>query len=301
MINLLQDINKKKIILRHHRQAGDILVMSTLIRQFKKQYGDKILLLCDTPVCQGIWWNNNYLTSFENKEADLILDIDYKYVIDNPQWMLHHSYGFKLDFENKTNIVLNDWDCRPYIKLTEYEKELVEQYKQKYGNFWIISSNINKKCTVKSWPNEYWIEFISNNPDSFFIQVGTENQDFGLLTNLVDLTRKTGVRDLFVLICASKGVISYNSFCMHIAAAFNKKAIILAGGREPIWYQQYPNQYVFNLASSIHCGNNGEGCLKKNIEDCKSKISFDNNVTEYPMCYSLIKPDLVNIIFHEMR
>jgi ADP-heptose:LPS heptosyltransferase len=300
----LKEKKQKKWILYHHRQAGDILVMTTLVRQIKNLLNNDVLINCNTPVCQEIWNNNPHIdTSILQQEADRFIKIDYKSVIDNPQWQLHHSYGFKIDFERQTGIILPEWDCRPVIELSEFELELAKDFKEKFGgNFCIISTDTKKSCKVKTWPGQYWNEVIESKDDILFVQVGEDSNNKAKLKkhkNLIDMTGQTGIRDLFALIYASKGVISYNSFCMHIAAAFNKKAVIIAGGREPIWYQQYSNQHIFNTSSMVECGNSGAGCLKTTEAQCGNNSTHSHQFLPY--CQVIIKPENIIEMLEKMN
>lgn len=299
----LKEKKQEKWMLCHYRQAGDILVMTTLIRQIKNLFKNTVLVSCQTPVCQEIWNNNKHINAFDLKEADRILKIDYKEVLNNPQWQLHHSYGFKIDFERQTGIMLPEWDCRPVIELSGFELELAKDFKEKIDDgFWVISANTKKSCEVKTWPKQYWDELIESQKNITFVQVGENLEDKVQLEkhkNLIDLTGQTGIRDLFALIYASKGVISYNSLCMHIAAAFNKKTIIIAGGREPVWYQQYPGQYVFNTSNIVECGNNGAGCLKTTEVQCGDNATHSRPFLPY--CQGITKPDNVINVLEKMN
>ena len=64
------------------------------------------------------------------------------------------------------------------------------------------------------------------------------------LTNVIDFRGKTDLRGFLRLIYQADGVLCASSFPMHVAAAFEKPCVVLAGGREPWWWAAYTNTAV---------------------------------------------------------
>ena len=139
------------------------------------------------------------------------------------------------------------------------------------------------------------------------------------MKNVVDLYNKTSFRELMRLIYHSDGVMCIVTCLMHLAAAFNKPCVVVAGGREANWWEEYtvanrltnmrkgqpqwtppnpdnfiPHRYLHTM-SLLDCCKTG-GCWKSRIEPggpsvCSKPVKH-GNVT-IPQCMQMIAPELV--------
>lgn len=285
-----------KYILRHHRMPGDILAMTPLVRAIDKQYPGSIIS-CITLQGEDIWINNPHI--YNNKYVDLseakMVDLDYNHVLDYPESQLHHSYGFKIDWEQKTGQKLDIWDCKPEIFLNNSEIEKSREYINKFGRYIVLSAGVKPHCKVKLWPDKYWEELIQKNMEYKFVMVGLAKYYHLLLLNkyyhVIDYIEQTDLRELFSLVYGSVGVLSYNSLLMHIAAAFDKSAIILSGGREPLTYSYYPNQKQFHTRCKFVTD---YGCLKSNLRGTEKVCYSVDTILDCPECMAKITPSMVS-------
>ena len=92
---------------------------------------------------------------------------------------------------------------------------------------------------------------------------------------------KTTTRVLIRLVYQSTGTLSVVTAVMHMAAAFDKHAAVIAGGHEPWWWERYPGHDYFHTIGQFPCCRYG-GCWKK---DCENK-----NDAGRQRCLELIKP-----------
>lgn len=286
-----------RIVLRHGRCPGDILPLTCLVRDIKKQYKDKILLTVHTPSCPQIWDNNPYLTTFDWDKADYNLGMDYgKYGTQKSNsWQNHFAHAFRMYFEQETKIQVTPGSCYPEIYLSQEEKNRSRDIKEEY---WLIWPGNKEDCQIKSWPDTYWQDVIDHYQDKTFVQVGQSKHGHKPLKGVIDYIDKTeNVRDLFRLMYHARGSIGYISFHLHLAAAFKKPAIVLAGAREPASFIKYNNQFVISTMGAVPCGNY-KGCWGGQITGKNKKYTkvidiCPNSLCNYPLCMMLIKPRMV--------
>jgi ADP-heptose:LPS heptosyltransferase len=73
------------------------------------------------------------------------------------------------------------------------------------------------------------------------------------LKGVVNFLGRTDLRQLIRLTYHAQGVLCGLTMLMHLAAAFEKPAVILAGGREPKPWNQYPLQVQLNSVGQLPC------------------------------------------------
>jgi ADP-heptose:LPS heptosyltransferase len=101
---------------------------------------------------------------------------------------------------------------------------------------------------------------------------------------------KTNLRKLFKIIKESEGVITCVSLPMHIAAAFNKPCVVVAGAREGTRWELYPNHQFLYVNGCLPCATY-DGCWRSKLEDCNNKVEGT------PKCMMLITPqDIYNAV-----
>jgi len=89
---------------------------------------------------------------------------------------------------------------------------------------------------------------------------------------------------------------------MHLAAAFNKPAVVISGAREPVWFTRYPGQQYLATDGCLPCTikDNGEptACWFCDVNRCPHTESIPSSKKEeapqkVPKCASLIRPQEV--------
>jgi len=135
------------------------------------------------------------------------------------------------------------------------------------------------------------------------------------LKRVLSFVGPTGLHDVLWLIYHAEGVISPVSFPMHVAAAFDKPCVVIAGGREPYWWEAYvnsrestfgtqcervrvPHQFLHTIGQ-LHCCENG-GCWKAKVNSsegppesvCLEPVD-DGHGQIIPACLGTIKPGMV--------
>lgn len=97
-----------------------------------------------------------------------------------------------------------------------------------------------------------------------FVQVGGSGDYHPPLRGVVNLVGKTTIRELIRLVYHAAGVVSPVTCAMHIAAAFDKPCVVVAGGREPPHWEMYPMHQFLHTVGQLPCCARG-GCWKARV------------------------------------
>jgi ADP-heptose:LPS heptosyltransferase len=249
---------------------GDILMMTSAIRDFKTAYPDRYLIRVVT-TAQHLWDYNPYLTEFD--EPDMVVKIGPRKFVNGSQTRgLHYVNAFRESMETNLNIPIPQGHIKPDLHLSAAEKDdrIIE------GKYWIIIAGGKADFTTKIWPIECWQEVVSAFPDITFVQLGEEKHNHPALEgdNVINMIGETedpdtGIRDLIKLFYHCEGSLGLVSMQMHMAAAFNKACVVVAGAREPTSFERYNiHQYITNQGA-LRCKNDCENCKSYSKEGKK--------------------------------
>ena len=154
---------------------GDILMMTSAIRDFKTAYPDRYLIRVVT-TAQHLWDYNPYLTDFD--EPDMVVKIGPRKFVNGSQTRgLHYVNAFRESMETNLNLPIPQGHIKPDLHLSSEEKDdrLIE------GKYWIIIAGGKADFTTKIWPIECWQEVIASFPDITFVQVGEAKHNHPVL------------------------------------------------------------------------------------------------------------------------
>jgi hypothetical protein len=136
------------------------------------------------------------------------------------------------------------------------------------------------------------------------------------LGGVVSFVGKTTLRDVLWLIYHADGVICPVTFMMHVAAALDRPCVVIAGGREPWWWEAYtdaPDRHFGDECAPVavphrylqHRGDPGcwrpAGCWKAQVRAsgdgngttcCDAPIG-DGHGPLVPACLMAITPEIV--------
>ena len=151
--------------------------------------------------------------------------------------------------------------------------------------YWIINAGSKNDYSLKQYP--YYQEVVDILKEKIIlIQIGARGHNHIPLNGVIDLVGKTSIRELIRIISKAEGVITCVSLPMHIAAAFSKPCVVVAGAREGTRWELYPNHQFMYVNGCLPCASY-DGCWKSKPNDCKNIV---NNVSR---CMTLISPQEV--------
>lgn len=172
------------------------------------------------------------------------------------------------------------------------------------GDYWLICSGGKRDFTNKLWGHNNYQEVVNRLTGKVrFVQVGDSECNHpaleGVLHNIVGMTT---LRDLFNVARRARGVLCGVSLLMHVAAALEKPAIVIAGGREPVQWNAYPKQHYLHTVGALPCydrqGELGGACWRSRTVPLGDNEELDKDTCLYPVagtpkCMRMISPESV--------
>lgn len=320
--------SKYRFILRHRWALGDTVLLTALVRDIHRAHPDEYEIKVETN-WSPVWTNNPYVTTFEEKGSPRAQRIEIGWS-DAIKWnayarpngkkaMRHILAWYHYDFTRKTGIEVPVTDPRPDLHLSPAERKPRIQ-----GRYWIILSGGKLDITNKHW-HAHRVQETVDRLKSYglqFVQCGATHNSHvhPPLDGVLNLVGKTdNVRDFWNVVLHSEGVICPVTGAMHIAAAFNKPCIVVAGGREEPWFEAYcdgfqafgpnakpvevPHKFLHTIGLLSCC--EAKGCWKRRVvpidqNDLSRKahtLCLDPVRSEHthavPKCLDLIQVDHV--------
>jgi ADP-heptose:LPS heptosyltransferase len=232
---------------------GDSLMLTCAVRDLKAAYPDRYLINVQSTAMR-IWDYNPNISHFD--DPDMVIALGPKKFINGSQTRgLHFANAFRESMENNLNISIPQGKIKPDIYLSDDEKKdkIID------GRYWLLVAGWKNDFTAKAWPPEWWVEVIKGLPEITFVQLGEAKHNHPIfkgpnVINMIGETEDplTGIRDLFKLYYHCDGSLGLVSMQMHMAAAFDKACVTVAGAREPVSFERYNHhQYLCNQNVAI--------------------------------------------------
>jgi ADP-heptose:LPS heptosyltransferase len=177
-------------------------------------------------------------------------------------------------------------------------------------DFWLVCSGGKSDFTNKLWGHYNYQEVVDRLSGIRFVQVGRIEDNHPLLDR-VDCARGATLRGLFDLTRRARGVLCGVSLLMHVAAALEKPAVVIAGGREPVTWNSYPKQHYLHTVGVLPCSDTqgyvGGGCWRSRTVPLGDGTVLDKDTCERPVgwapeCMTLIHPaEVVELVLRYDR
>ena len=289
IVNHNQKLDRKELVFHNRQRIGDVLMFTAGIRDFKNAFPNIRVNVIST--ASHIWDNNPYIDCTLTPTAENTIKIGPgKLTNASNRLDWHFSNAYRMSIEDALNIHIPQGESRPDIWLTEEEYNAPRVTKDSY---WLIIISGEKGWGCKMYPFIRWQEFIDQNKDILFYQLGATEDRHPILKgdNVVNYvgntqSRETGIRDLFKLFLNAEGSIGLVSFQMHLSGAFKKPCIVVAGAREPVSFTRYPGQQYLATDGCLPCAITA--CWHCNIDACSDLVV--NNNEKIPKCVDMITP-----------
>ena len=315
----------QKIILKNYQSPGDVMMLTAAVRDLQKAHPGKYTIKLDTS-CGAIWENNPYISDFPNDQADRLIKCDYPLIHQSNESPYHFIHGFRKHLEKELGVDIPAGKFKGDIHISKSEKHWYSQVEELgyKGKFWILMAGGKFDFTAKWWNPDFYQKIVDHFKNRIvFVQCGEKAHFHPPLKGVINLIGKTDMRQYIRLMYHSVGCVSPVTFGMHLAAAtesrhglMNRPAVVIAGGREPAQWEQYPHHRFLSLNGALDCCDNG-GCWKSRctkVGDGDKKDAHDlcvypveTNIkekrgdTEYNVsiakCMDMIKPkDVIRAI-----
>jgi ADP-heptose:LPS heptosyltransferase len=304
----------ERLLLRHQRAPGDIIVMTALVRDLAIAYPNKYHIAVDTSF-KEIWDNNPYIKPMPDKKGAKIVNLTYgEYIRKASSEKIHFLTAFYKNLKTQTGIEVPMLYPHPDLHLSpEEQKPLMD------GRYWVVVAGGKGDFTTKHWVYERYQKVVDILAEIGIpvVQIGGKGQHpthfHPELKNVTSLVGKTDLRQMFRVINNAEGVICTITSAMHIAAALGKPCVVTGGGREEWWWEAYnkdnpgldpvrnllpvSHQYLHTIGKLDCCAT--KGCWKNKVQKMEGDKSFCHYAVPVesgqmvPLCMDMISVERV--------
>jgi ADP-heptose:LPS heptosyltransferase len=293
----------RKIILKHFRSPGDVLMLTAAVRDLVLSHPGRFQVDVRTPY-PALWENNPHLTPLNEGDPEVeVLDCDYcdhPLITESNHRPYHFIHAFRLLLEERLGVPIRPQAFKGDIHLTEQEKDWWSQVdeitEQPGARFWIIASGGKTDFTAKWWDPARSQTVVDHFRDRIqFVQVGAAYDDHvhPLLEGVINLVGRTDLRQMVRLMYHADGVVCPVTMLMHLAAAVetkpgrpcNRPCVVVAGGREPSQWEAYPHHQYLHTNGCLPCCDDG-GCWKSRVVARGDGTKHDESLCEFPVAVS---------------
>jgi ADP-heptose:LPS heptosyltransferase len=263
----------RKIVLKCDFSLGDIVMMTSALRDLHIGHPGQFVTDVRTS-CPELWQNNPYITRLSEKDPDVEkINCSYPLINRCNTTPYHCLHGFIEFFNERFQLSIKPTAFKGDIHISVQEKAWHSQIRELIQEdipFWIVAAGGKYDITIKWWDSKRYQEVINYFRGKIqFVQVGDHGHHHPKLEGVIDLRGKTDLRQLIRLVYHSQGVLCPVTGLMHLAAAVetknrqppNRPCIVIAGGREPVHWEAYPDHQFIHTNGALPCCTDG-GCWK---------------------------------------
>ncbi len=276
-----------KLLLFQGLAPGDAVMLSAAVRDLKLAWGSRFLVDVRTPYPE-IFANNPHLSPLHLLDPEVVkVRTHYTYWIRRINELpVHFVSAIRMDLEQRLGLVINQGPFRGDLHFTDEELRPPNLAEKALGDrrYWVIDAGGKWDFTVKWWETARYQSVVERLRDICFVQIGRNDHPHPRLKgdNVLNLIGQTNLRELMRVIYGAEGVITPISLPMHVAAAVpvhprtgrRPHCVVLAGGREPPNWEQYPAHAYLNFCGRLKCCPEG-GCTKSRVEALQDGRAFD--------------------------
>lgn len=298
----------RKLILKNHLSPGDIVMLTAAVRDLHGCYPGRFLTDVRTSGAD-LWENNPHITPLSEQDPEVeVVECAYPLIDRANDAPYHCLHGF-VDFLNaRLGLAIRPSLFKGDIHLSEQERLWYSQVHELTGEdtpFWIVAAGGKYDVTIKWWSTERYQKVIDHfRGRILFVQVGDFGHHHPPLKGVIDLRGQTTLRQLVRLVYHADGVLCPITAVMHLAAAVERKrglpgnrpCVVVAGGREPVHWEAYPEHQFIHTTGALPCCVGG-GCWRARTvplgdgdERDQADSLCEKVVKGLPACMDMITP-----------
>lgn len=208
----------ERIIINNNLALGDNVAMTGAIRDLCRTYPGRYDIGIKTHFPE-VYKSNPYIT---NPTTGKLINTSYSGDIKSSNnKSIHMVEAYRRSIEGYLGITMERGEDKGELYFSEKEKGFPSIINNRY---WIIDCGGKTDATTKWWSQEKAQEVVDyfSDKEITFVQVGDKSHYHPKLDRVIDMVGKTTIRDLFLLINYSSGVVCPLTSHMHIAAALPK-------------------------------------------------------------------------------
>jgi hypothetical protein len=246
-------------VLRNQWALGDTVCLSALVRDVHRAHPGRYVLdmLGHYP---SFWRNNPNVRRASDEAVGQLVTLEYVEGIKAAGRGVRHHFlrYFHEEFHRRTGVRVPVTEPKGDVHLAADEK--VPMFP---GRYWVVVAGGKKDMTAKVWHAARWQRVVDTLAAHGVrcVQAGARfrNDYHPVLQNCESAVGKTDdIRALMGLVHNAEGVLCGVTAAMHLAAAFDKPCVVVAGGREEPWWEAYTNAFAPDAF--------GPGCAPVKVE-----------------------------------
>lgn len=279
-----------RIKIKFHFSPGDTLVMTAAIRSLKKHHGDKYRVAVDMTAHQEIFANNPDLETFTDDEVPYVVRLKLPFCNTPDDGPTHFITSCCENLGASIQDPFPDSVRKPILHLSEQEAGAVVPW----SKYVVLVAGYKADTPIK-YAGRFIFQQVAdflNDQGLTVVQVGSADDVHERLDGVVDMIGKTTIRGLAAIINKCEFTISGITLAQHLAAALDKPAIVMGGGRESVWLTAYARQhYLHTLGLLPCCSGGGHGCWKWNFEKSEKGCSLpviQPDGQTVPRCHQMV-------------
>ena len=190
----------RKLILTSFQSPGDIVMLTSAVRDLHLNYPGKFVTDVRTP-CPQLWENNPYLTPLNEGDNNVeVIPCQYPLIHQSNQGPYHFIFGYMEFLSEILALKIKPTRFKGDVHLTEEEKSWVSQVHEIVGNdipFWIVNAGGKYDFTAKWWATDRFQQIIDHfHGKILFVQIGEDGHHHPELKDVINLRGKTDLRQL---------------------------------------------------------------------------------------------------------
>jgi hypothetical protein len=223
---------------------GDVVVASALLRDLSEIHRGEAVFRLHAP-CSALIRGNPNQAVFSNEEGEHV-ELCYAKELQrsNKGIKQHFLTAYFTDFHEKTGLESHVLQPKPDMHLLPHEQKSAPVS----GKYWLVLAGGKMDFTVKHWDFGRYQEVITQLSSLGYNMIPTGavhpgHKHVPMKDTAMDLVGWGGLREFIWQVAYCEGVISPITCGMHLAAAFDKPCVVIAGGREEPWWEQYSDSW----------------------------------------------------------
>ena len=280
------------ILLQTDQAPGDAVVMTAAIYSLHRAHPGRYLTAVDSKWPDVFAHNPDVVPAVAGMSE---LRMHYPAIHQSNERGIHFMQGWTEHLERALGIRIPLATNRPRLYFDNAPPPVED--------FWLVCSGGKSDFTNKLWGRDRYQEVVDLLSGKVrFVQVGDNLNDHPLLFGTENMVGRTTLRQLFDLTRQARGVLCGVSLLMHVAAALEKPAVVVAGGREPVSWNSYPRQQYVHTVGALPCRDVqkhvGQACWRSRVVPLGDSAVLDKDACERPVdgvpeCMRMITPGSV--------
>jgi ADP-heptose:LPS heptosyltransferase len=251
------------VVLENHLSPGDAVVLSAAVESLHRAHPGRFVTAVDSTAPE-IWRHHpRVLAVADLKAAAAALEApvrtvraDYPAIHQCDDRAIHFMQAYCEHLEAELGVPVPLSVNRPHLSFSAEELSWTPQVREIEPGlrYWVVNAGRKDDFTAKFWGTERFQKVVDLLAGAVrFVQVGEAGHHHPPLSGVLDLRGKTDTRQLMRLVYHAEGGLGPSTLLQHLCAAFQKPYVLLAGGREPRSWQEYPTQTMFAAVGTLDC------------------------------------------------